>query len=73
VSGDVMVNDTEAVHGLLAAARERILVADSSKIGAEALYRYCKLSDCDVMITDSGASKADLAQLREHAKVVVAK
>ncbi|MCX6623244.1 MAG: DeoR/GlpR family DNA-binding transcription regulator [Acidobacteria bacterium] len=63
--GDVMVNDPEAPRALLEAARERILLVDSSKLGQEALYRFCGLEDCDLLITDSGARPADLDALRK--------
>lgn len=62
-TGNVMVNDTEAAQGLVRAGRQRILVVDSSKIGAEALYRFCELGQCDLMITDEGARESDLEQL----------
>jgi DeoR/GlpR family transcriptional regulator of sugar metabolism len=48
-------------------------VVDSSKIGAEALYRFCELGQCDLMITDEGAHEEDLQQLRQHVKVLVAR
>lgn len=73
LGGDVMVNDTEAPQGLVRAGRQRILVVDSSKIGAEALYRFCELGQCDLMITDEGAKDADLEQLRRHVKVLIAR
>lgn len=71
--GEVMVNDPEAAPGLVRAGRQRILVVDSSKIGADALYRFCELAQCDLMITDEGANEADLEQLRKHVKVLVAR
>jgi len=73
LSGDVMVNDTEAPQGLVRSGRQRVLVLDSSKIGAEALYRFCELGQCDLMITDEGASEADLEQLRKYVNVHVAR
>lgn len=73
LGGDVMVNDTEAAQGLVRAGRQRILVVDSSKIGAEALYRFCELGQCDLMITDEGAKEADLEQLRKHVKIQIAR
>jgi len=73
LDGNVMVNDTEAAQGLVRAGRERILVVDSSKIGAEALYRFCELGQCDLMITDEGAKESDLEQLRKRVKLLVAR
>ncbi len=71
--GDVMVNDTDAAQGLVRAGRQRILVVDSSKLGVEALYRFCELGQCDLMITDDGAKETDLEQLRKHVKITVAR
>jgi DeoR family fructose operon transcriptional repressor len=41
---------------MFAAARQRILLADSSKFGRESLHRYADLADLDIVITDSGIS-----------------
>jgi DeoR family fructose operon transcriptional repressor len=68
----VMVFDPEAPRGLLEAGRERILVLDSSKIGQEAMYGFCPLEACDLVITDSGIQAADLERLRNLGKVIVA-
>ena len=73
LEGDVMVNDPEAVRVLLQSGRHRILVVDSSKIGIDALYRFCELGHCDLLITDAGARDADLEQLRSHVKLLVAR
>lgn len=73
LGGEVMMNDAEAARGLLRAGRERILVADSSKIATEALYRFCALGQCELLITDQGARKSDLAQLRRRVRVLVAR
>lgn len=69
----VMVNDPEAQRALLKSGRERILVADSSKFGQEALYRFCGLDSCDLIITDHGTGAAELEQFRGVARVLVAK
>ena len=45
------------------AARRRILLVDHSKFGRESLCRHGKLSDIDLLITDSGVSRADLKAL----------
>jgi DeoR family transcriptional regulator, aga operon transcriptional repressor len=68
----VMVNDPDAQRALLRAGRRRILVLDSSKIGAEALYSLCPLNLCDLIVTDRAIGRADLARLRKVAKVMVA-
>jgi len=71
-SKGVMVYDPEAPRQLLRAGAERILVADSGKIGAEALYGYCRLDQCDLVITDSGVKPSDLNRLRKVTRVMVA-
>jgi DeoR/GlpR family transcriptional regulator of sugar metabolism len=53
--------------------RERILVADSSKFGRKALYRFCGLDSCDLVITDNGAQAEKLKTLRGITRVLVAK
>lgn len=70
--GGVMVNDPEAQRALLVSGRERILVADSSKFGQEALYRFCGLDSCDLVITDRGAKAEELETLRGITRVLVA-
>lgn len=71
-STGVMVNDPEAQRALLTSARERILVADSGKFGQEALYRFCGLDSCDLVITDKGARAKDVKALRSITRVAVA-
>jgi DeoR family fructose operon transcriptional repressor len=68
----VMVFDPEAPRNLLQTAKERILVLDSSKIDQEALYGYCGLDQCDLIITDSGVETKALERLRKLRKVLVA-
>jgi DeoR/GlpR family transcriptional regulator of sugar metabolism len=68
----VMVYDREAPRALLDAGRERILVIDSSKIAEEAMYSFCRVERCDLVITDRGIKPADLARLRKLRKVIVA-
>jgi DeoR family fructose operon transcriptional repressor len=68
----IMVNDPDASRELLQAGTQRILVMDSSKIGKEALYFYCQISDCEIIIVDSGIKDEDLRRLRKLAKTIVA-
>ena len=68
----VMVNDPDAQPALLSAGRRKILVVDSSKIGAEALYRLCPVEACDLIVTDAGIGRGTLARLRRLSKVLVA-
>lgn len=69
------VNGVDAAKGLSSAnsgeaainrvivnqAKQRILVADHSKLGAVATYRFCGANEVHVLITDSGASDAAIA------------
>jgi hypothetical protein len=68
----VMVHDPDTQHELLQAGRRKVLVVDSSKIGAEATYRLCGIEDCDLVVTDRGISPDDLARLRKVTEVEVA-
>ena len=57
---------------LLNAARRRVLVADSAKIGVVALAHICDVEAIDLLITDGGANQQALAMLRErHVEVKV--
>jgi len=68
----VMNFDAEMPSVFLRAARERILVIDSSKIGEEAAYRLCAVEKCDKVVTDKGIKPADLTRLRKLSNVLVA-
>ncbi|WP_327392934.1 DeoR/GlpR family DNA-binding transcription regulator [Streptomyces sp. NBC_01186] len=46
-------------------ARRRVLLADHHKVGRERLYQYAELSDIDLLITDTGLSDKDAAQLTD--------
>jgi DeoR family transcriptional regulator, fructose operon transcriptional repressor len=58
-------DDQEALvkNHMRRAARRRILLVDHSKFGRESLCRHAELSDIDLLITDSGVSRADLKAL----------
>ena len=68
----IMVYDREAPRSLLDSSRERILVIDSSKIAQEAMYGFCAIKRCDLVVTDRGIKPSDLAKLRKLTKVIVA-
>jgi DeoR/GlpR family transcriptional regulator of sugar metabolism len=68
----IMVYDREAPRSLLESGREKILVIDSSKIAQEAMYGFCGIDCCDLIVTDRGIQPADLARLRKLRKVIVA-
>lgn len=64
--------DAEMPKSMLQAGKQKILVIDSSKIGMEAIYRFCPIEQCDLVITDRGVKSDDLQQLRKLTKVLVA-
>ena len=55
---------------LIRAARKRVLLVDSSKLGETSLVRFGGLEDLDVLITDA-APQPDLAEALEAAEVDV--
>lgn len=63
--------DQEMPRSILKAGRQKVLVIDSSKIGTEAVYRYCPIEHCDLVITDNGAKAADVKRLRKLTQVIV--
>lgn len=56
---------------VMARARRVVLLADSSKIGKVSFVRFGRLSDVDVLITDSKAGKKNLAKLRKTGMKVI--
>lgn len=68
----VMVYDSDEPRSLVQSAAERILVIDSSKIGREAVYVFCPLTDCDLVLTDSAIRPEQLRQLRKKVPVQIA-
>lgn len=68
----IMVYDPEAPRSLLETADQRILVLDSSKIGREARYGFCRLDQCDLIVTDGGIEPEALERLQKIGKVIVA-
>jgi len=72
------VNGIEAEHGVtnvnvaeaemkalfVKAARRRVVLADSSKVGQIALAKFADLADIDLLITDSGANEKDVAAIQ---------
>jgi len=51
-------------HQMLAAARQRVFLVDSTKFGRVSHARHATLDDVDVLITDGVASAADRKKLR---------
>ena len=48
---------------MVRAARRRVVLADSSKVGATLLVSFAALNDVEVLVTDSGLQEADRQQL----------
>lgn len=57
-------DEAEVKHQMLAAARQRVFLVDSSKFGRESLARHATLADVDVLITDTGATAEHRDRLR---------
>lgn len=57
-------SDEAAVKRVMVrAARRRVVLADSSKVGATLLVSFAALNDVEVLVTDSGLQEADRHQL----------
>ncbi len=57
-------SDEAAVKRVMVrAARRRVVLADSSKVGATLLVSFAALNDVEVLVTDSGLQEADRQQL----------
>lgn len=60
-------------RAIVAGARRVVLLADSSKLGEEQLVRFADLEEVDILVTDSRASREQLAPLEAAGlKVLVA-
>lgn len=62
--------EADVKRAMINAAREVVVVADGSKIGAVEAARICGIGDVDVIITDPSAPDDEVAQL-EQADVAV--
>jgi DeoR family transcriptional regulator of aga operon len=63
---NVNVPEAEMKGLFIRAARRRVVLADSSKIGKVALTKFADLEDIDLLITDRSADEAEVAALRER-------
>ncbi len=61
---NVNLPETEIKRQMVAASQQRILCADSSKLGQVALAHVCPLDDIDVLVTDEGANGGQVDALR---------
>lgn len=64
------LTEAETKRYMLLAGKEKILVADHSKIGQRSLCRICGLEELDLLITDKGINDADGQQLGTLVKVM---
>jgi len=58
------VEESQVNQAMARIAKERILVADSSKFGKRSLSRIIPLSDIDVIVTDRGLPSEIQSELR---------
>jgi DeoR family transcriptional regulator of aga operon len=70
-------NGVDAEHGLTAfhpdeaafnavmvgQARQKIVVADRSKLGVTATHLFCQIEEVNLLITDEGATDSDVAPI----------
>ncbi len=64
-------SEAAAKRAMVAAARRVVVLADSSKVGAEHTVRFADLGDIDVLVTDSGIGDADRKSLEDYGLEVV--
>lgn len=64
------LTEAETKHYMLKAGKEKIVVADCSKIGQKSLCRICGLENIDMLITDKGIEAADYQQISALTKIV---
>jgi len=57
--------EAEVKQGLIDISQRVVLLADSSKLGRRALVSFCRLSEVDTLVTDTGADPDQLEPLRE--------
>lgn len=66
------LTEAETKQYMLHAGKEKIVVADHSKLGQRSLCRVCGLEDLDLLITDSGLKATDEQQLGSLLRVMKA-
>jgi len=62
---NINVQEAEVKTAMISAARRRILIADSTKIGVVAMAQICPIDSIDQLVTDSDASPTALDDLRQ--------
>ena len=56
---------------MAAAARQSIVLADSSKVGSEHFSRFASLEDISVLVTDTGLDIETAQELEAHGPEVI--
>jgi DeoR family transcriptional regulator, fructose operon transcriptional repressor len=64
-------SEAAAKSAMTTAGRRVVVLADSTKIGAEHNVRFAELADIDVLVTDSGISNEDRKALEDYGIDVV--
>ena len=57
------INESRLNIAMMKSASQKILLADSSKIGKIGFGKTCELADIDVLVTDSGISRKSIEQI----------
>ena len=57
------INESRLNIAMMKSASQKILLADSSKIGKIGFGKTCELADIDVLVTDSGISRKTIEQI----------
>jgi len=64
-------SEAAAKRAMVSAGRRIVVLADSSKIGAEHTVRFADLGDVDVLVTDAGIAEADRKSFEDYGIEVV--
>lgn len=71
---DFHIGEAQVHKKMLANARQKVALADSSKLGVRAMNNVCPLEQIDLVITDSDAQKPQVKALEKAGmRVIVAK
>ncbi|MFT5221823.1 MAG: DeoR family transcriptional regulator of aga operon [Glaciecola sp.] len=68
---NINLPEAEIKRRMLRAARERVVVADGSKLGEVTLAQLCRIDEIDLLITDESAESTAVEALREQGLVVL--
>ncbi|MCE4553830.1 DeoR/GlpR family DNA-binding transcription regulator [Roseateles cellulosilyticus] len=61
---DYLWNEATVARAMLSRARQRVVLADASKLGQASRIQICPAAEVDVLVTDGGADADVLAALR---------